>query len=165
MNPSQLRSLSSHEIWREQINTPLILLALGGSGGEVHNSDLVEKIREKHFRILVIDDEDGFRKSLCFLLRRKYSAQVDDVNSGSLAVAAIMRGETYDLVFSDIMMPGMTGTDVFEQLQRIDQNLRVVLMSAFSDSDEWERAEKLGAQLLHKPIDDDLLIKILSQSH
>lgn len=165
MNPSRLSPLSSQEIWREQINIPLFLLALTGSGGEARISELVEKIREKHFKILVVDDEDGFRKSFCFKLRRKYLAQVDDVNSGSLAIAAVMRGETYDLVFSDIMMPGLKGTDTFEELQRLDQNLRVILMSAYSDSDEWKRAEELGAELLHKPIDDDLLIKILSQSH
>lgn len=165
MNPSQLSRLSSQELWREPISIPLFLLALAGSSGETRNSELVEKIREKHFRILVVDDEDGFRKSFCFKLRQKYSAQVDDVNSGSLAIAAVMRGEIYDLVFSDIMMPGMKGTETFEELHRIDQNLRVVLMSAYSDSEEWKRAEELGAELLHKPIEDDLLIKILSQSH
>lgn len=136
-----------------------------GDSGETRTSDLVEEIRKKHFKILVVDDEDAFRRSFCFKLRRKYSAEVEDVNSGSLAIAAVLRGETYDLIFTDIMMPGMKGTETFEQLQRIDPNLKVVIMSAFSDSDEWKKAQDMGAVLIHKPIDDDLLIKILIQNH
>jgi len=61
------------------------------------------------------------------------------------------------------MMPGMKGIETFEELRRIDPTLRVIFMSAYSDSDEWKKAQALGATVIHKPIDDDSLIAILSE--
>lgn len=147
----------------EQFVVPLFFLATNGSGGwQGQNEEIIDEIRKKCLAILVVDDEDSFRKSLCFRLRKKYLANVDDVSSGSQAIDRVRQGKTYDLILTDIMMPGMKGTDVFEELRRIDPTLRIIVMSAFSNSEEWNRAELMGATVIDKPIDDETLIRILS---
>jgi CheY-like chemotaxis protein len=147
----------------EQFVVPLFFLATTGSGSrQGQNEELIDEIRKKGLSILVVDDEDSFRKSLCFRLRKKYLANVDDVSSGSQAIDRVRQGKTYDLILTDIMMPGMKGTDVFEELRRIDTTLRIIVMSAFSNSEEWTRAELMGATVINKPIDDETLIRILS---
>jgi CheY-like chemotaxis protein len=150
----------------EQLVVPLFFLATNGSGGwqgwQGQNEEIIDEIRKKGLAILVVDDEDSFRKSLCFRLRKKYLANVDDVSSGSQAIDRVRQGKTYDLILTDIMMPGMKGTDVFEELRRIDPTLRIIVMSAFSNSEEWTRAELMGATVIDKPIDDETLIRILS---
>ena len=62
-------------------------------------------------------------------------------------------------------MPGMKGTEAFEELRRIDPTLRIILMSAFSNSEEWTKAEQMGATVIPKPINDETLIRILSPTH
>jgi CheY-like chemotaxis protein len=142
----------------------LFLLASSGAlGGMDQDEELVNEIRRKHLTILVVDDEEEFRESLCYRLKKKYLVEVDEVSSGTQAIAKVLQGNFYSLILSDIMMPGMKGTEVFEELRRHNPNIRIVLMSAYSSSVEWKKAEELGATLIHKPIDNQTLTKMLSQ--
>lgn len=127
------------------------------------DNELIDEIRKKRCRILVIDDEDSFRRSLCFRLAEKYSAEVEEMNSGDIALAAIRSGKTYDLILTDLIMPGMNGTEIFQELRLIDPDLRIVIMSAFGNSDAWRKAKELGARLIEKPIDHSSLLRILSE--
>jgi CheY-like chemotaxis protein len=147
----------------EQFVVPFFLLASHvHSGARGQNAEVIDEIRNRRFTILVIDDDPSFRKSFCFRLRRKYSAEVEDFDSGSKAVDAVRSGKSYDLIITDIMMPGMTGTETYEELLKINPRLRIVMMSAYSDSNEWKKAQDLGVTLLHKPIPEVHLIKVLS---
>jgi two-component system nitrogen regulation response regulator GlnG len=125
------------------------------------DSEKINAIRNKEYKILVIDDDDGFRKSFCFKLKRKYKAQVDDVDSGKAGIEKLSDGNTYDFIFTDIMMPGMTGIEAYHELREIDGKIPIIIMSAYSDSNEWKEAQEVDVPLLHKPISDDQLIKIL----
>ena len=125
--------------------------------------DNINSIIRRQFKILVIDDDDAFRRSLCFKLKRKYRAHVEEASSGKAGIARLEEGHSYDIVFTDIMMPGMTGIDVYHALRRIDADIRIVIMSAYSDSAEWANAQALeDVALLHKPIPEDKLIELLS---
>jgi CheY-like chemotaxis protein len=148
----------------ESMVLPFFVFASAAAGsGQAANDEVIDKIRRKGFRILVIDDDDRFRNSFCFKLKRKYAVQVQSVNSGMSAIAAIQDGKSFDLIFTDIMMPGMTGVETYNELIRLNPALKIVVMSAYSDSDEWKKAQELGAILIHKPIPDDVLIRILSE--
>ncbi len=142
----------------------LLVVANAGAGESREGSDaVIDKIRAKGLRILVVDDDDRFRTSFCFKLKRKYAVQVEGVNSGMSAIAAIRDGKSFDLIFTDIMMPGMTGIETYNELMRMNPALKIAVMSAYSDSEEWKNAQQLGATLLHKPILDDVLMRILSE--
>jgi CheY-like chemotaxis protein len=139
------------------------LLAMdSGSNLTTGDASLINEIRGHEYRILVIDDDKDFRKSFCFKLKRKYKAQVEDVGSGEAGVEKLRIGNSYDFIFTDIMMDGMTGIETYFELRKINGEVRIVLMSAYSDSKDWEKAQELkDVPLLHKPISDDQLVKVL----
>jgi CheY-like chemotaxis protein len=138
------------------------LLAMSsGESSLADDSARINKIREQQYKILVIDDDDDFRKSFCFKLKRKYKAQVEDAVSGEAGIEKLIKGNSYDFIFTDIMMPGMTGIEAYHKLREIDDQIPIVIMSAYSDSNEWKKAQDLNVPLLHKPISEDQLIKTL----
>lgn len=123
--------------------------------------NMVGAIRDRHLRILIVDDEHRFRRSMGFNLRRKYDAEVKDVGSGREAVDTLNAGERFDLIFLDLMMPDMSGTQTYTELKQIDPRCSIVLMSAHSDHKEWAKAEAIGVELLSKPIPEHVLNQIL----
>jgi CheY-like chemotaxis protein len=132
---------------------------------EKTESGIIEVIRRQGYKILVVDDDDKFGKSFCFLLERVFGAHVEHVGSAKRGVEKLRTGNSYDLIFLDIMMPEMTGVEAYHELRMIDDKIRIVIMSAYSDSEEWKKAQDLkDVALLHKPIPEDSLIKILSDS-
>ncbi len=123
----------------------------------------VEVIRHRHLKILIVDDEVKFRKALSFNLSEKYDAVVTDVESGSDAVEMLTSGKAFDLIFLDLLMPDMSGTETYAELKKIDANCSIVMMSSRSDSDDWHRAEKLDTELLSKTSLVEMLPQILSR--
>jgi two-component system, chemotaxis family, chemotaxis protein CheY len=130
-----------------------------------HSDDLAEKnlsaIKAKHLRVLIIDDEPLWRRSMSFRLSRLYDAQVKAVASGEEAIRAIERGESFDVIFLDLYMPDMSGTETYDKLRSIDAKCSVIMMSAYLDGEEWARAKDLNVELLSKPISDEELEETL----
>jgi CheY-like chemotaxis protein len=149
-------------LWKHPLVRFFLLALSSGQPPFTSDAEMVSKIREREYKILVIDDDDDFRKSFCFKLKRKYKAQVEDVGAGKAGIKKLSDGNSYDFIFTDIMMPGMTGIEVYHKLREIDAKIRIIIMSAYSDSDEWKKAQELAdVPLLHKPIPEDRLIKVL----
>ncbi len=89
-------------------------------------------------RVLVIDHEIHIGTLLQRMLHREYTVTV--VTSGREALDRITRGEEFDLVLCDVMMPQMTGMAFYEQLAAVAPELveRVLFMTggAFADAAE-----------------------------
>ena len=66
-------------------------------------------------RVLIVEDEDAMAEPLAFLLRRE-GFEVAVAATGPDGVAEFDRGGA-DIVLLDLMLPGMTGTDVFRELR------------------------------------------------
>jgi CheY-like chemotaxis protein len=68
-------------------------------------------------RVLVVDDD----RSIRMLVRRALRAdhEVFEAASGQEALDIFVRGERYDVVLCDMMMPGMTGKVLYERLQEL----------------------------------------------
>lgn len=118
-------------------------------------------IKDKHIRILFIDDEDRFRRAMSLNLEVKYGAGVVSVSSGPEAVETLKAGNSFDIIFLDIMMPDVGGVETYNLMRDVDPNCRIVMMSAYSDSEEWEKAKQLHVELIEKPISEEVLSKIL----
>ncbi|MBD3378047.1 response regulator [candidate division KSB1 bacterium] len=111
-------------------------------------------------RILVIDDE----KRLCTLLKTAIESPqlaVATANTGESALAAFEL-EKFDIVISDIKMPGLSGLDVLEHIKRISPETEVLLMTAYAETQTAVQAMKMGAfDYLIKPFEmDELSLKI-----
>jgi len=78
-------------------------------------------------RVLVVDDDASVAECVRRVLHREHDVTV--VNSGKNGLHHIARGETFDLILCDLMMPEMTGMQFHEELFAIAPALsdRVVL--------------------------------------
>ncbi|MGA7123606.1 MAG: response regulator, partial [Polyangiaceae bacterium] len=85
-------------------------------------------------RVLVIDDEEALALAIARILRSEHDVTVE--TDARAALVKIAGGETYDAIFCDVMMPNVSGIDVYEALQASAPELakRIVFMTggAFS---------------------------------
>lgn len=103
-------------------------------------------------RILVVDDEKVIRDLFTRILEAE-GAQVTTVGSGEEAVDKI-RKEPFDIVFLDIVMPGMDGLETFKVLKRIKPEIVVVVMTGFAVEHKIKEALRLDAfDYMYKPFD------------
>ncbi|MEE9913963.1 MAG: response regulator [Deltaproteobacteria bacterium] len=94
-------------------------------------------------KILIIDDDDSFRRVLEYHLQ----AEGHDVlcaSSGEVGLA-LAREENPDLIITDVKMPDISGLDVLDAVRKSAPTLRVIVMTAFGIVDNNEAAMQLGA--------------------
>jgi CheY-like chemotaxis protein len=90
-------------------------------------------------RILIIEDNDNFRKALKSLIQSGYSSIVIDEASNEIEAFEEMGLSVPDLVFSDISLHGETEFDMIEKIKRVSPLARIVSMS-HENSVEYEKA-------------------------
>jgi DNA-binding NtrC family response regulator len=107
-------------------------------------------------RILLADDDAALRRVIQFKLKQKgYAVAVAE--DGAAALEAIKR-ERYDLLLSDMKMPGLNGIELLEQAKAAQPDLDVILITAYAEISQAVQAVKLGASdYLTKPFEDDQL--------
>ncbi len=103
-------------------------------------------------RVLIVDDQLPIARTLARMLGRYVETVA--VGSGSDALEMLERGERFDLVLSDVMMPGMTGTQLFERARALDPAIAevFVFMTGGAVGEERERMVATGARHLSKPV-------------
>ena len=100
-------------------------------------------------RVLVIDDEAGPRESLRMILKDTYNVTLAENPIQGLKLADQQRP---DVVFLDIKMPEMDGTEVLRRIKEIDPDIEVVMFTAFAAVDSAQLALRYGAiDYLTKP--------------
>jgi two-component system response regulator HydG len=113
-------------------------------------------------RILVIDDDQGVRDSMARMLRGA-GYTVETAETGEEG-AALAKGNAYDVILSDMRMPGISGLDVLKKLrdQRVDAAF--IVMTGFGTVESAVEAMKLGAvDFVQKPFfRDELLMRVKS---
>lgn len=103
-------------------------------------------------RVLVVDDEQGIRKTLETLLKIG-GFEVITAEDGAAALAAL-QGHQFDLIISDISMPNLGGVELLEKVRDRDPDLPVVLLTGLPSMETAIRAVELGAsKYIMKPID------------
>lgn len=111
-------------------------------------------------RVLVIDDEQIIRDTVREVLM-KYGCAVDSARDGDEA-EALIRQQTFQLVLTDIRMPGKNGYEVFKCVHEVCPDCPVIFMTGFGydPSHSIIRAEPEGlAAVLFKPFKVDELLK------
>lgn len=94
-------------------------------------------------RILVVDDNELFRDSIIETLRRKgYETQAACDGSEALE---IISHSSFDLVISDMKMPGMTGIELLEKIKQYDQEIPFLIITAYGAIETAVDAMKKGA--------------------
>jgi CheY-like chemotaxis protein len=100
--------------------------------------------------ILLVEDENIVRQYVCQLLT-SLGYKVFPVASGPEALAALRTAAEYDLLFTDIVMPGgLDGWRLADEAHRIRPHLKVLFTSGYTDR-AAHPGRRHGALLLHKP--------------
>jgi len=110
-------------------------------------------IEMKERRVLVVDDTPSNLELVSSLLRDSYNVLV--ANSGTRALELLERGSIPDLILLDVMMPGMSGFDVMEQLRNHEtwRDIPVIFVTAMNEIEDETRGLDLGAvDYIMKPI-------------
>jgi len=111
-----------------------------------------DKIRQLSGRVLVADDDSQFRQ---LLVRRaeKMGLSVLEVEDGNEAMEAV-EGERFDLIVSDLYMPGHTGLEVIQKAQEKDPDIHAIILTASATVETALEALRSGVyDYLTKPLE------------
>ncbi len=105
-------------------------------------------------RVLAIDDEKSMRDLLSIILRKE--GLKADVAKNRQEVESFLGANQYQLVISDVKMPGFSGIDVLRMVRQSSPDTRVILITAYASTETAIEAMKLGAfEYITKPFQVD----------
>lgn len=123
-------------------------------------------------KILIVDDEKIERNGIKFLLgNRKEELEIFEAANGKEA-CEILKKERMDILFTDIKMPFMSGTELVERGRSIQPDIEMVIFSGYGEFEYAKQALRFGVEnYVLKPVDpeefhstvDKLLLKIQSK--
>jgi DNA-binding NtrC family response regulator len=112
-------------------------------------------------KILVVDDDLRIVKTTCDILKIK-GHEARSAFSGEEGVEMVRRDRP-DCVLMDIKMPGINGVEAMKQMQEIEPELPVVLVTAYSTDELMAEAKSSGAYaVLSKPLNFPMILSFLS---
>ena len=107
-------------------------------------------------KVLVVDDDPAVRKSIDRILSGKGYAVIT-AESGEEALRKLNE-EKYDLVYTDIRMPGMSGLEVAEQVKARKPWTPVVIITGYGTDAAEARAKAAGvSSFMHKPLSPEMI--------
>ena len=112
------------------------------------------------FRILVVEDDKDLNKTVCSFLGAAGYEPIGCLNAEDAYDA--MYDNMFDLIISDIMMPGTDGFEFTKSVRAINEDIPIIFMTARDDLASKQRGYRAGIDdYMVKPIDlDELLLRI-----
>jgi two-component system response regulator AtoC len=112
-------------------------------------------------RILVVDDEEGIRSFLAESLELD-GHQIEEAASGEDALERL-RAKSFDLVLTDLRMPGMGGMKLLETAQAEQPEVEFIVLTAHGNVESAVQAMKLGAfDFIQKPVSGPAELRLLA---
>ncbi len=124
--------------------------------------DNLKKLKEisSELSVLYVEDEENIAQTLITYLS-KFFNEVIYAKNGEDGLA-LYKEDSFDIVITDIKMPKMNGLDMSEKIKEINPNQNIIIVSAYSEIDNFQRSIKLGIDgYIIKPIDYMSLNKTL----
>jgi DNA-binding NtrC family response regulator len=113
-------------------------------------------------RLLLVEDKDSFRRLLVQALGPAW--EVTAVGDPAAALAALTEAP-FEILVTDLRLPGMSGLELLKAAKRMRPALRAVLMSAFGEPRDIVEAMRWGADdFLPKPFDLDQFEQVLARA-
>ena len=117
----------------------------------------------KNIRLLLVDDEEEFVKTLSERLELR-NIKPDAVHDGDQALSYVKENEP-DVIVLDLRMPGIDGIEVLKRVKEAHPDIQVIILTGHGTEEDEARAKKLGAfDYLEKPVDIDKLVGRLKKA-
>ncbi len=102
-------------------------------------------------KLLIVEDEDTLRESLKrVFIRDGYEV---DIAQDAESALKVLEGRTYDLIITDIILPGITGIELLKRYREQNDNQLVIVMTAFASLETAVEALRFGAyDYIIKPV-------------
>ena len=112
------------------------------------------------FRILVVEDDKDLNRTVCTFLNSSGYRATGCLNASDAYDA--MYETMFDLIVSDIMMPGIDGFEFAKTVRSLNENIPILFMTARDDFASKQRGYRIGVDdYMVKPIDlDELFLRI-----
>ncbi|MBN2639394.1 MAG: response regulator [Bacteroidales bacterium] len=136
-----------------------------GEEGKVYDDSESEsdKVESKESVILVVDDDD-FNYSYLEILLTTDSVNVIRANNGLEALSICKDTPDIDIILMDLKMPVMDGFQAAKLIKEIKNDIPIIAVTAYSNSEESEEAREAGCDdFISKPLKRDLLIDKLKK--
>ncbi|MGI9068632.1 MAG: response regulator [Pyrinomonadaceae bacterium] len=112
--------------------------------------------------VLIVDDDEAIRDNLFELLSETYICQTAETAEQALAR---LETDTYDVVLTDISMPGLSGLELLGHVRQKFPNTPVIIISGISDQEHAQGLIKLGAfDFLLKPFSLEVVEKSVTRA-
>ena len=112
------------------------------------------------FHILVVEDDRDLNRTVCTFLNASGYKATGALNASD--AYDVMYDRIFDLIVSDIMMPGIDGFEFAQTVRSLNENIPILFMTARDDFASKQRGYRIGVDdYMVKPIDlDELLLRI-----
>jgi FixJ family two-component response regulator len=119
-------------------------------------------MENKKVKILALDDEKIVLESVSRILEEE-NYQVKTCRNGQEALETLKEGG-FDILMTDLKMPGMDGLQAMESMLEIDPDLSIIMFTAYSTVDSAVKAMKMGAvDYIRKPFTPDQLTELVAK--
>ncbi|MDP6849232.1 MAG: PAS domain S-box protein [Kiritimatiellia bacterium] len=114
-------------------------------------------------RVMVVDDEKGVRITLGLFLENcgHHVVTAQDVNTA----CTLLEREAFDVVISDVLLPGVTGVELLKRVKTVDSNVQVVMMTGQPSAETASEIVRCDAfDYLLKPISKAKVIETVARA-
>jgi DNA-binding NtrC family response regulator len=121
---------------------------------------VIEEVLHEKTLILVVDDKFSDRETLKTILEDK-GYRVAAAKDGTEAIEMV-KSKHYNIIFLDVILPGMDGVETFEHVKVIDPEVTVIMMTGYTEEDLVRKAVNEGAYTcVYKPFNMEKLIELV----
>jgi len=113
-------------------------------------------------RILVVDDELGIREG-CRRALMPYGFEVEVAENGPTGLRKLREGR-FDVLLLDVMMPGMSGLEMWQQARQLNPDLICIIITGYATVELAVQAIREGAHdFITKPFTSELLLQVINR--
>ncbi len=115
-------------------------------------------VKKDKKNILVVGESEKTRKNISNIIK-EYGHQVDTVQNGEQALASF-NNKHYDLLISELIMPGMTGINLLKSIKSLSPETEVMIITGFGTLESYLDSMLLGvSEYINKPVKSQQLRK------